>query len=341
MAFRVTCWLLVGGLARALVRVSDHAQEEYIAKLVGNSEEYMQAVKNIAKKAKEINATNNHYMDPEEQAKIAEVAEGRAVRDAEMIKEAVEKRIKEEAKEKRKKEVEAKRRAAEERFKKEIEEMKLREAEAKAKRKEEVYRPPRDAAGPPRDAAGPLRVATTPRTKAYGDPHLQNLLGQRFDVMKPGYHTLVQIPQGASHRKALLNVAAKVTRMGVFCQDMYITEVNVTGAWPENVGHRLVHFQAGAVHHDLDGKWLQFGPIDIKVVHGETAGHTEYLNFLVRHLTRAGHTVGGLLGEDDHTDAATTDGFCKHESVSLLQGGEVAQASARSEAEAEIDMIVD
>merc|ERR1719230_2078124 len=76
-------------------------------------------------------------------------------------------------------------------------------------------------------------VARQSSGKTYGDPHMQNILGQRFDLMQPGGHTLVQIPRGASYDESLLRVAAQVSRMGADCQDMYIIEVNVTGAWPE------------------------------------------------------------------------------------------------------------
>ena len=36
-----------------------------------------------------------------------------------------------------------------------------------------------------------------------------------------------------------------------------------------------------------------------------------YLNFYVKHLDRAGFAVGGLLGEDDHGEAATPSAGCR------------------------------
>merc|ERR1719263_1646952 len=128
--------------------------------------------------------------------------------------------------------------------------------------------------------------------------------------MQPGYHTLVQIPKGAQRHKTLLSAAAKVKRVGAQCQDMYITQVNLTGAWPETAGYHLLQFQAGVLHKDLDSRWLRFGPVDLKVAHGRTAYGTSYLNFLVRNLAHTGYPVGGLLGEDDHSAVAKRGGHC-------------------------------
>ena len=35
-----------------------------------------------------------------------------------------------------------------------------------------------------------------------------------------------------------------------------------------------------------------------------------YLNVFAKHLGRAGFVVGGLLGEDDHSDVIQPDGSC-------------------------------
>ena len=43
---------------------------------------------------------------------------------------------------------------------------------------------------------------------------------------------------------------------------------------------------------------------------------TEYLNFYVKHLRDAGAAVGGLLGEDDYTEAARPEEGCR-KSMSL------------------------
>ncbi len=144
---------------------------------------------------------------------------------------------------------------------------------------------------------------------ATGDPHLQNVLGQRFDLMKPGKHVLVNIPRGRQTR-ALLRVEADARQLGGQCADMYFQELNVTGAWAEVK-------QAGGYHYVASQRavgtpeWVAFGKLEMKVVHGSTQSGLPYLNFYAKHLGRTGFAVGGLLGEDDHADATIPVAECK------------------------------
>ena len=43
---------------------------------------------------------------------------------------------------------------------------------------------------------------------------------------------------------------------------------------------------------------------------GHTLSGLSYLNLYVKHLRSAGFTIGGLLGEDDHSQAATPPERC-------------------------------
>jgi len=141
---------------------------------------------------------------------------------------------------------------------------------------------------------------------ATGDPHLQNVHGERFDLMKPGNHVLINIPRGELAEKALLRVQAEAKNVGGSCGDMYFEEVNITGSWAEAK-------QAGGYHHSLShvaGGWIAFGEVELKVVKGHTQSGIEYLNVYVKHLGRAGFPVGGLLGEDDHQDEAVAPVGC-------------------------------
>ncbi|CAK0877576.1 unnamed protein product [Prorocentrum cordatum] len=151
---------------------------------------------------------------------------------------------------------------------------------------------------------------------ATGDPHLQNVLGQRFDLMKPGKHVLISIPRGR-HKNALFRVEADARQMGGQCADMYFQELNVTGEWVEATGSSGLNFKAQGVY-DEQPKWLKFGKVQVKVAHGRTLNGDPYLNFYVKHLGHSGFAVGGLLGEDDHTEAAMPSEACVHH-VSLLQ----------------------
>jgi len=151
---------------------------------------------------------------------------------------------------------------------------------------------------------------------AVGDPHLSNVLGQRFDLMRPGKHVLINIPRGRS-KHVMIRVEAKAQQLGINCADMYFRELNVTGSWVVEKHAGGLRFQAEGVH-DENKKWLKFGKVQIKVAHGHTQQGISYLNFYVKHLGHAGFAVGGLLGEDDHEEAATPTRECIRRS-SLLQ----------------------
>merc|ERR1719291_1176959 len=170
----------------------------------------------------------------------------------------------------------------------------------------------------PTDA--PTTTTTPGGALAVGDPHLQNLRGERFDLMKTGKHVLINIPRGMSAETCLLRVQADAVRMGGHCADMYFQDVNVTGSWAEAK-------QAGGLHYSVSQQdvktpgWTAFGKVELKVVHGHTHGGLLYLNLYVKHLSRAGHAVGGLLGEDDHEEVSTPAASCAHH-VALVVAGD-------------------
>lgn len=159
----------------------------------------------------------------------------------------------------------------------------------------------------PSIACGTNWPTPTPAS-ATGDPHLQNVHGERFDLMVPGNHVLINIPRGADN--ALLRVQADAHRVGEQCADMYFQAVNVTGSWAEAI-------QAGGYHYSVSQseavvpEWVAFGNVDLKVVRGRTDSGVHYFNVYVKHLGRAGFAVGGLLGEDDHLDVSTPPAWCK------------------------------
>ena len=121
---------------------------------------------------------------------------------------------------------------------------------------------------------------------AVGDPHLQNVHGERFDLMKPGKHVLINIPRGR-HKNALLRVEADARQMGGQCADMYFQELNITGEWVKAKGTGGLRFQAQGVH-DEQPKWCEFGKVKVKVAHGRTQDGVQYLNFYVKHLGHSG-----------------------------------------------------
>jgi len=152
-------------------------------------------------------------------------------------------------------------------------------------------------------------VNTAPDVSAVGDPHLQNVHGERFDLMKPGKHVLINIPRGERAEDALLRVQADADHMGEACADMYFQTINITGIWAE--AKRTGGYRHAASERFVTAPgWLAFNEVELKVVHGHTISGTKYLNLYAKHLGRTGLTIGGLLGEDDHADVATPSDSC-------------------------------
>ncbi|CAK0834071.1 unnamed protein product [Prorocentrum cordatum] len=156
----------------------------------------------------------------------------------------------------------------------------------------------------------PTPIPTAPpQVSAFGDPHLTNVYGERFDLMRQGKVLLINIPRGKPVEDALLVAEADVRRMGAQCADMYFQRLNITGAWADEAHAGGLTFDAKTAHEAGAG-WTKFGPLELKVVRGRTDQGVPYLNFYAKHLGKAGFAVGGLLGEDDHTEAATPAAEC-------------------------------
>lgn len=98
---------------------------------------------------------------------------------------------------------------------------------------------------------------------AVGDPHLQNIHGQRFD--------LINIPRGVGPENALLRVQADVRRLGGHCAEMCFQEMNVSGSWAEAGQPGGYHYSAG--QRDMKTpEWFALGKVELKVVHGRADG---------------------------------------------------------------------
>jgi len=146
--------------------------------------------------------------------------------------------------------------------------------------------------------------------QAVGDPHLVNMHGERFDIMRPGRYSLLHIPRKADKKAVLLAASGDVVRVGTACADMYFTAIHITGQWSH--GHRNTSFIAGAAPPRTSTGWVRYGhSVSLKVLHGKTSSGTRYLNIFVKDVHRAGYISGGLLGEDDHTQASTEDTGCQ------------------------------
>jgi hypothetical protein len=170
-------------------------------------------------------------------------------------------------------------------------------------------------------AASATAPTVNVQVSATGDPHLVNVHGQHFDLMRPGNHTMISIPRGSSPDRALLSVVALTEHIGHACTDMYVQALTITGAWAAGVPGAQRLSNSWAVRYfaqqppqqgSRKAGWNTYGNIRLKVTWGRTAGGVKYMNLLARNLIHAGYTVGGLLGEDDHTTAATPVEGCMH-----------------------------
>lgn len=144
---------------------------------------------------------------------------------------------------------------------------------------------------------------------ATGDPHMVNLLGQKFDLVERGHQVLINIPQGASPSKALLRVDALVSG-GANCNLTFIRGVNMSGAWVNDRkgdanGYQYYAAPWGSPHKKWRVHQHEFGPVRIKVTFGKTFVGMTYFNLHFFGLQNVEMPVGGLLGIDDHANAAS------------------------------------
>jgi len=146
----------------------------------------------------------------------------------------------------------------------------------------------------------------TPDATATGDPHMVNMMGEKFDILQRGRHLLIQIPGGGDPEHTLLRVEADVTG-GKKCDYSFITMLNVTGKWAEEKKAGGVVYRA--IHNEKDRRkiFLDVGPIELKIVKASLESGMTYLNFKAMKLSGTGLRVGGLLGEDDHARASSKE----------------------------------
>jgi len=165
--------------------------------------------------------------------------------------------------------------------------------------------PPSPAPTPGAPAGGSSSSAS-----AVGDPHMTSITGSKFDIARPGNHTLLHIPRHSGQEAALINVMAFVKHEGSACLDMYINTLHMTGKWADDILSGGLSFFANKPNQ-ASRHWLPFGKMQLKVVRGTTLSGVKYLNLLAKHLNKLTMPIGGILGLDDHTEAATPQKHCR------------------------------
>jgi len=97
--------------------------------------------------------------------------------------------------------------------------------------------------------------------------------------------------------------------MSASCADVYIQRLNITGDWVLEKGERMLAYSAQSGR--VKTGWQKIGKVEVKVARGRTKEGVKYLNVFTKHLGKTGLAVGGLLGDDDHTMAATPMADCR------------------------------
>jgi len=143
-----------------------------------------------------------------------------------------------------------------------------------------------------------------------GDPHLTNMYGERYDLYQTGVQVLLQIPRKnfLGPRRTLLRLEADARRIGSVCSDVYFQVVKISGHWTNQTAP--LEFFASSDDKPNHMEWTRFGKVELRVVNGTTRQGTKYLNVFAKNLGNAGYAVGGLLGGDSNTEAATPDQKC-------------------------------
>lgn len=159
-------------------------------------------------------------------------------------------------------------------------------------------------------AAAPAPAPAASGASAVGDPHMTTITGVKFDLSRTGNHTLLHIPRFSAQEEQLLDVRATVKHEGATCLDMYIDALRITGKWADDKKFGGISFSAGD-GSQVSGHWMEFGKLQLKVAQGITDTGVKYLNVLLKHLTKVGVPMGGILGLDDHTEAATPEEHCR------------------------------
>jgi hypothetical protein len=200
---------------------------------------------------------------------------------------------------------------------------------------EEGGTPPPTATNPPTTTPEPDYEGAT------GDPHMTNILGQRFNVFKVGRLEFLRVPFQSRPVEANLTILATVDdivgTLDECKQARYITSLVFGGAWVSDNRLLVSMSSSGQMRVSLGGQRLEPSdrPLSLgQVLHlhmpsedkvelraGETAfavtpsgnhgGQHFFLNFNASSLKSLNCKIGGLLGEDDHSTVGTPPAECQ------------------------------
>eukprot|EP00450_Noctiluca_scintillans_P015170 CAMPEP_0194514252 /NCGR_PEP_ID=MMETSP0253-20130528/46647_1 /TAXON_ID=2966 /ORGANISM="Noctiluca scintillans" /LENGTH=392 /DNA_ID=CAMNT_0039357885 /DNA_START=40 /DNA_END=1214 /DNA_ORIENTATION=+ len=112
----------------------------------------------------------------------------------------------------------------------------------------------------PAPTTPPTPSATLEDSHAVGDPHIQSVIGRKFDLWRTGWSKFLQIPMRNSVAAPQLLVRGNVEEFtGGTCTPAYLKQVSVSGA---RLGNRSIFIQAGSLESTTPfGVQVDDGPL--------------------------------------------------------------------------------
>jgi len=188
-------------------------------------------------------------------------------------------------------------------------------------------------------------ASSTDVSGGHGDPHIVNIRGEKFDIWRLGTVQLLRLPETDNHHpqfRFTANVSSEHdTQSDSGCAARYMTSMRFSGSWFGNqeVYIRLV---AGEMRVHVGDKSLitlekvpigkslsvfrpsealvtvSVGDATINVMPDNAVFKPHfYLNTEVRNLSSLGLKIGGILGNDDHTEVAQKPASCENQFVAV------------------------
>lgn len=189
------------------------------------------------------------------------------------------------------------------------------------------------------------------KAKVKGDPHAQNLAGQKFDILALGtlsFLTVKETKTLSSSTVSALELDGTITRVGRDCSQTFISNVTLRGSWLKEItGREVLSVRAvpsvpveKAMEIGFEGQWqaasdvakiankLNTEPRSVTIdfdskfpglkFKASTHQHHKwnFLNVDVQGLGQLANTmsnvqIGGILGYDDFTHAIEAPADCK------------------------------
>jgi len=183
-----------------------------------------------------------------------------------------------------------------------------------------------------RSTSAPPAVRSVADPSVLGDPHVWNVKGDKFDMVRPGPVEMLRLPKHALTNEANFTLEAVLTPIKR-CGQTVITEFSISGSSVDAL--HVMATKDGAVIRAADGQTaksvlrnmeysvdstlhqksqLLIKPYNIVLKFWVTMqGGLPAFDLHTRGVANLGSDVGGMLGYDDHTDVTKMPAECAHQ----------------------------